>query len=411
MLKEISPAPFGHFEMASPDEGADALRTIVLRAPGIEVHVSPFGATITRILVPDRDGVVADVALGYDDLESYDSAVDRPYFGAVVGRVANRIANARFEVRDENGSVVTRSDALVANNGPHCLHGGTRGFDRHWWAVASRSEDGTRCRLTRVSPDKEEGFPGACAAAVEYGVRADAVSGGACLHTTMTATVDAACPVNLAQHTYFNLAGHGASASDDENKRVDATAHVLRVDASRVAVVDRSCIPTGVLMDVKGTPFDFTAPRAIGASMPPVERPDDPGGFDHNFALNGAFPPESAASAEGAAKGAAETDVSLATDSLKLKRRRSLRVAAEAFEPRSGRRMVLECDAPGVQLYTGNFLNGQKGKGGAVYSKHAGFCLETQHFPDCVNQPKFESCVLSPGETYEHRMVHTFFAE
>ena len=175
--------------------------------------------------------------------------------------------------------------------------------------------------------------------------------------------------------------------------------------------MDRSCIPTGVLMDVKGTPFDFTAPRAIGASMPPVERPDDPGGFDHNFALNGAFPPESAADAEGAAKGAAETDVSLATDSLKLKRRRSLRVAAEAFEPRSGRRMVLECDAPGVQLYTGNFLNGQKGKGGVVYGKHAGFCLETQHFPDCVNQPKFESCVLSPDETYAHRMVHTFFAE
>ena len=384
--------------MASPDEGADALRTIVLRAPGIEVHISPFGATITRILVPDRDGVVADVALGYDDLASYDSAVDRPYFGAVVGRVANRIANARFEVRDEHGIVVTRSDALVANNGPHCLHGGARGFDRHWWAVASRSEDGTRCRLTRVSPDGEEGFPGACAAAVEYGVRADAASGGACLHTTMTATVDAACPVNLAQHTYFNLAGHGASASDDESARVDATAHVLRLDASRVAPVDRSCIPTGALMDVKGTPFDFTAPRAIGARMPPVESPDDPGGFDHNFALDGA-------GAEG------ESDVSLATDVLKIKGRRSLRVAAEAREPRSGRRMVLECDAPGVQLYTGNFLNGQKGKGGVVYGKHAGFCLETQHFPDCVNQPKFESCVLSPGETYAHRMVHTFFAE
>ena len=386
--------------MASPDEGADALRTIVLRAPGIEVHISPFGATITRILVPDRDGVVADVALGYDDLESYDSAVDRPYFGAVVGRVANRIANARFEVRDDDGSVVTRSDALVANDGPNCLHGGARGFDRRWWAVASRSEDGTRVRLTRVSPDGEEGFPGACAADVEYAVSAEETNarGGACLRTTMTATVDAACPVNLAQHTYFNLAGHGASARDDESARVDATAHVLRLDASRVAPVDRSCVPTGALMDVKGTPFDFTAPRAIGARMPPVESPDDPGGFDHNFALDGA-------GAEG------ESDVSLATDSLKLKRRRSLRVAAEAFEPRSGRRMVLECDAPGVQLYTGNFLNGQKGKGGVVYGKHAGFCLETQHFPDCVNQPKFESCVLSPGETYEHRMVHTFFAE
>ena len=379
--------------MASPDEGADALRTIVLRAPGIEVHISPFGATITRILVPDRDGVVADVALGYDDLESYDSAVDRPYFGAVVGRVANRIANARFEVRDENGSVVTRSDALVANNGPHCLHGGARGFDRHWWAVASRSEDGTRCRLTRVSPDGEEGFPGACAADVEYSVSTDAAGGGACLHTTMTATVDAACPVNLAQHTYFNLAGHDASSREDVSRRVDATSHFLRLRASRVAPVDRTCVPTGALVDVKDTPFDFTAPRAIGARMPPVERPGDPGGFDHNFALDD------------------DDDAAAETRSRDARRPRRLRVAAEAREPRSGRCMVLECDAPGVQLYTGNFLNGQKGKDGVVYGKHAGFCLETQHFPNCVNEPEFESCVLSPGETYAHRMVHRFFAE
>ena len=381
--------------MASPDDGADELRTIVLRAPGIEVHVSPFGATITRILVPDRDGVVADVALGYDDLESYDSAVDRPYFGAVVGRVANRIANARFEVRDDDGSVVTRSDALVANDGPNCLHGGARGFDRRWWAVASRSEDGTRVRLTRVSPDGEEGFPGACAADVEYAVSAEETNarGGACLRTTMTATVDAACPVNLAQHTYFNLAGHGASARGDGDEIVDATSHVLRLRASRFAPVDGACLPTGALVDVKGTPFDFTAPRAIGARMPPVERPDDPGGFDHNFALDD------------------DDDAAAETRSRDARRPRRLRVAAEAREPRSGRCMVLECDAPGVQLYTGNFLNGQKGKDGVVYGKHAGFCLETQHFPNCVNEPEFESCVLSPGETYAHRMVHRFFAE
>lgn len=387
--------------MASPDDGADALRTIVLRAPGIEVHVSPFGATITRILVPDRDGVVADVALGYDDLASYDSAVDRPYFGAVVGRVANRIANARFEVRDEHGTVVTRSDALVANNGPHCLHGGARGFDRHWWAVASRSEDGTRCRFARVSPDGEEGFPGACSAEVEYRVSAADANGsnGACLHTTMTATVDAACPVNLAQHTYFNLAGHDASSNKDENRRVDAKTHVLRLAASRYTPADATCVPIGVLLDVKGTPFDFTAARAIGASMPPVERSDDPGGFDHNFAL------------DGGADDGDEEEETVSSPREPRKRRRSLAFAAEAREPRSGRVLVLECDVPGVQLYTGNFLNGQIGKGGAAYGKHAGFCLETQHFPDCVNQPAFESCVLSPGETYTHRMVHRFFAE
>ena len=392
--------------MASPDDGADALRTIVLRAPGIEVHVSPFGATITRILVPDRDGVVADVALGYDDLASYDSAVDRPYFGAVVGRVANRIANARFEVRDEHGIVVTRSDALVANNGPHCLHGGARGFDRHWWAVASRSEDGTKCRFARVSPDGEEGFPGACSAEVEYRVSAADANGlnGACLHTTMTATVDKACPVNLAQHTYFNLAGHDASLNEDENKRVDATTHVLRLAASRYTPADKTCVPTGVLLNVKGTPFDFTKARAIGASMPPVERADDPGGFDHNFVLDGGA--ENRGSDE-----EGKTSVSSSSEPFRKTVSRSLAFAAEAREPRSGRVLVLECDAPGVQLYTGNFLNGAIGKNGVSYGKHAGFCLETQHFPDCVNQPKFESCVLSPNETYTHRMVHRFFAE
>ena len=410
--------------MASPDDGADALRTIVLRAPGIEVHVSPFGATITRILVPDRDGVVADVALGYDDLASYDSAVDRPYFGAVVGRVANRIANARFEVRDEHGIVVTRSDAMVANNGPHCLHGGARGFDRHWWAVASRSEDGTKCRFARVSPDGEEGFPGACSAEVEYRVSAADANGlnGACLHTTMTATVDKACPVNLAQHTYFNLAGHDASLNQDENKRVDATTHVLRLAASRYTPADATCVPTGVLLNVKGTPFDFTKARAIGASMPPVERADDPGGFDHNFVLDGRDreapsreyeePYETTRHTSPHEKLGDENEKTSVSSSEPFReKRRTLAFAAEAREPRSGRVLVLECDAPGVQLYTGNFLNGQIGKNGVSYGKHAGFCLETQHFPDCVNQPAFESCVLSPNETYTHRMVHRFFAE
>jgi len=369
-------------EMTSPDE----LRTIVLRTSGIEVHVSPFGATLTRILVPDKHGVMADVALGYDDLASYDSPKDRPYFGAIVGRVANRIANAKFSVTNDDG-VTETFDALAANNGPNCLHGGAKGFDRHWWTVVEvGTRDGTTSsvRLTRLSPDGEEGFPGNCAVDVLYSVKpAENGEKGACLHTTMTATVDKPCPVNLAQHTYFNLAGHDGGRGDaDAEKRDETTAlhHSLKLFASQYTPVDSTCVPTGALKEVKGTPFDFLKLRRIGQTLPPVTGPEDPTGFDHNYAIDG----ES----------------------------RKLRPAAEAFEPRSGRRLELKCDVPGVQLYTGNFLNGQRGKGGVVYQKHSGFCLETQHFPDAVNQSeKFETCVVNPGETYAHRMVHRFYTE
>ena len=218
-------------------------------------------------------------------------------------------------------------------------------FDRHWWAVASRSEDGTRCRFARVSPDGEEGFPGACSAEVEYRVSAADANGsnGACLHTTMTATVDAACPVNLAQHTYFNLAGHDASSSEDENRRVDAKTHVLRLAASRYTPADATCVPIGVLLDVKGTPFDFTAARAIGARCPPWSARTTRG-IDHNFALDG-----------GADDGDEEGGETVSSAARASEETAESRVRRRGARARSGRVLVLECGAPGVQLYTNNF--------------------------------------------------------
>ena len=362
--------------MASPDPPPDdPLGTIILRASGIDVHVSPFGATITKLFVPDKHGNVADVVLGYDDFASYDDTKDRPYFGAIVGRVANRIAGAKFSLVADG--TTKHYDALVANNSPNTLHGGAKGFDRYWWTVASQSEDGTSVRLTRISPDGEEGFPGACAVDVEYRVSQETY-GSATLHTTITATVDKPCPVNFAQHSYFNLAGH------DGGKYIKITAleHRLRLEADHYTPVDDTCIPTGELRHVEDTHFNFTEIRRIGDSLPDKNE-NDPDGFDHNFALSGYD-----------------------------EKKKEMKVFAEVHEPDSGRKMEVSCNQPGVQLYTGNFLNGQVGKEGVVYEKHSGLCLETQHFPNCVNQvDKFVSCVLRPGETYHHTLRHRFWAE
>jgi aldose 1-epimerase len=383
--------------MAEPPASGDSLKTIVLAVPGIEVHVSPFGATLVKILVPDKHGDVDDVALGYDNFASYDGTEERPYFGAIVGRVANRIASAKFSLVDEDG-VAKTYDTLVANNGPNCLHGGGKGFDRYWWTVASKSEDGTSVRLTRVSPNGEEGFPGQCAVDVEYRLEPDRSGNGngATLHTTMTATVNQPCPVNLAQHTYFNLAGHNGGVGGDSEikkgggasgmKKITAMDHHLRVDADTYTPVDETCVPTGELVAVKSTPFDFTVMRKIGDLLPPKTIDDDPTGFDHNYALR------------------------RYNDDAKKK---ETHVCAEVFEPRSGRHLEVSCNTPGVQLYTGNFLGGgaHVGKNGSPYHKHQGLCLETQHFPDSVNQgDKFATCVLRPGQTYVHAMKHRFWA-
>ena len=359
------------------------MRTIVLRAQGIEVHTSPFGATITKIIVPDKHGREADVVLGYDNLKGYEDTHERPYFGAIVGRVANRIAKARFTLND-------RTYTLAATNGPNTLHGGVKGFDRVWWTATTLppkpSEGlGEGVRFSYRSEDGEEGFPGNLDATVTYrvapsksaeeGVKSKAE--GSRLITEMTAVCDAPCPVNLAQHTYFNLRGHDCGASIMD--------HVIRLHAAEYTPVDDTLIPTGGTARVEGTDFDlFTAPAGVPiGSHPP---PGNPGGFDHNYKLRYYKPPTSM------------NPVS------------PLGVVAEVYEPITGRRMEVSANVPGVQFYTGNFLSNVSGKNGATYRRHAGFCLETQHFPDAVNQPDFVSCVIEPGETYRHNMVHRFYA-
>ncbi len=311
---------------------------------GLVLRAINYGAIVTELHVPDRDGKTADVALGMKDVDAY--LAGHPYFGCTAGRCANRIAEGRFSI-DGRPFQVTR------NNGPHHLHGGARGFDRRVWDVDAA--DASSVRFSLRSPDGEEGYPGTVNAQVVYALTPENE-----FRVEMTATADAPTLVNLAHHTYWNLAGQGTILD-----------HVLTLDADRYTPVDATLITTGELAEVEGTPFDFRRPKRVGDDLDRV-----PGGYDHNFVVR-------------------------AGD--------GLRRAARLEDPASGRWMELFATEPGIQFYTGNFLDGTaKGKGGAAYRRHAGLCLETQKYPDAVNKPGWPSPVLRPGETYRHLMVHRF---
>jgi len=335
-------------------QGEAVERFTLTNRAGVEVSAISYGAIITSIRVPDRKGAAADVALGFDTLEGY--LGDHPFFGTVVGRYGNRIANARFTLGG-------RTYQLAANNGPNHLHGGVRGFDKYVWAAAPI--DGVNgVAFTRTSPDGEEGYPGTLQVRVSY-VLTEANE----LVIEYQATTDKATPVNLTQHTYFNLAGHGAGPVAD---------HELMIDADRYTPVDESLIPTGVLAPVAGTPLDFRRPTRVGAR---IDAPDEQirfgRGYDHNFVLN--------------------------------RRGNDLHLAARVVEPKSGRSLEVSTTEPGVQFYTGNFLDGTiKGKGGSAYVRRGGLCLETQHFPDSPNQPAFPTTILEPGATYRSKTVWKF---
>lgn len=325
----------------------------------MEVGVMAYGAIIQRLRVPDRDGQWDDVVLGRDDLEGYRDA--SPYFGAVVGRYANRIAGGRFTLDGV-------SHELATNNGAHHLHGGIRGFDKVVWdAEPFEIGEEVGVRFRRTSPDGEEGYPGTLKVEITY-----TLTPGGDLIFDYRATTDAATPVNLTQHSYFNLAGDG---------RRDVLDHRLTLHASRYTPVGQDLIPTGELAPVEGTPFDFRTPRAMGERI----EADHPqirvgGGYDHNFVLD----------RDGAGAGA-------------------LVLAARVEEPTSGRTLEVRTTEPGVQFYSGNFRDGPlAGKGGAVYRNRYGFCLETQHFPDSPNQPAFPSTILRPGREYRSRTVLSF---
>lgn len=333
-----------------PDGPVIDLYTLT-NANGLVAKIITYGAILTELHVPDKNGKLGDVVLGFDNLDQY--AKGHPYFGATVGRVANRIALGKFTL---NGKDYT----LAVNNSPNHLHGGVKGFDKVVWkAEPTRSKDGPAVKLTYRSPDGEEGYPGNLDVTVVY-----TLTNKNALRIEYTATTDQDTPVNLTNHSYFNLAGQG-----------DIGNHELLLNADRYTPTDDTLIPTGEIEPVKGTPLDFTTAHPIGDHL--AEVGGDPKGYDHNYVLNGGG--------------------------------KNLTLAARVYEPTTGRIMEMYTTEPGVQLYTGNFLDGTlTGKGGIVYKQHTAFSLEAQHFPDSVNHPDFPSVILKPGKTYRQRTEYVF---
>ena len=343
-MAELEQSVYG----TAPDGRQVDLFTLT-NAAGLRARVIPYGAILVGLEVPGRDGKLADVTLGYDTMDGWVN--DTSYLGATVGRCANRIAFARFTLE---GTEYT----LAANDGPHHLHGGIVGFNKVvWGAEPVRAEDAAGVKLTYLSPDGEEGYPGSLAVTVVY-----TLTDAGELKIEYTATTDRPTIVNLTHHSYWNLAGPAAG---------DVLGHELMIAADHYTPVDAGLIPTGELAPVAGTPMDLTVPTAIGARIDQVA-----GGYDHNYVLRGGG---------------------------------ELPLAARVREPASGRVMEIHTAEPGIQFYSGNFLDGTiTGKGGVVYHKHQGFCLEAQHYPDSPNQPDFPSVVLRPGQTYRQTTGHRF---
>ncbi len=349
----VTKQPFGTL----PDGRAVDAYTLV-NAHGLEVKAITYGGIITSILVPDRQGKLGDIVLGYDSLAGYLRA--SPYFGAIVGRYANRIANARFTLDG-------KTYQLPANDGKNSLHGGTVGFDKVVWnAQPLQTPGAVGLVLTHTSPAGDQGYPGMLQAKVTYRLTDDGA-----LEVDYEATADAATPVNLTQHSYWNLAGEGGA---------DILGEWLTIYADSFTPIDSTLIPTGKLAGVDGTPFDFRSATPIGARIGAQDEQLTRGrGYDHNFVLNG-------------------------KPSLD-----SLVHAASVLDPGSGRTLDVYTSEPGLQFYSGNFLDGSiKGKSGHVYGHRSGFCLETQHFPDSPNQRAFPTTILRPGQTYRSRTVFKF---
>lgn len=336
-------------------EGRPVKLFTLTNAGGAEVRFIEYGGIVVSIRVPDRDGRLGHVALGYDRLEDYVS--DNPFFGTITGRYANRIADGRFELDGETWH-------LARNDGENALHGGVRGFDKVVWeGVPTEAGDGVA--LTYVSPDGDEGYPGELTTTVTY-----TWSDENALRIDYEARTDKPTVVNLTNHSYFNLADGGAGT---------VLEHRLTVNATRYTPADNASIPTGEIVPVADTPFEFRSPQTLGARI----ADDHPqlrasGGYDVNFVLD-------------------EADGDLA-------------LAAVVYEPTTGRAMDVLTDQPGVQLYTANHFDGRHvGIGGATHERHSALCLETQHFPDSPNQPGFPSTVLRPGETYATTTVYRFY--
>jgi aldose 1-epimerase len=349
------PKPFG-----KTDDGTPVESYTLKNKNGVTVKLMSLGATVTEINVPDKKGNFANVVLGFDDVAGYQSDKNQ-YFGATVGRVANRIAKGKFTLEGKEYK-------LAINNEPNHLHGGVKkSLDKVVWigAIATFKESSEKgITFIYTSRDGEEGYPGTVLLGVTY--RLTEMNE---LNIEYFATTDKATPVNLTNHSYFNLAGAGADTVLD---------HQLKLEANEYVPVDKTLIPTGKLEPVKGTIFDFTKMTRIGDR---IDKLYDTGakGYDHCYVLT--------------------------------KRSKEPMLAARLREPKSGRTLTVSTTQPGIQLYTGNFLFGQKGKDGKEYKQRSAVCLETNHFPDAVNHPTFPSIILRPGETYRHTCVYAFSAE
>jgi aldose 1-epimerase len=323
---------------------------------GLEAKIMTYGATIVSLKTPDRAGHLKNIVLGFDTLAPYLAGV--PYFGATVGRYANRIANGKFVLNGETYQ-------LARNDGPNSLHGGVKGFDKRVWTPNPfETKEGPSLRLTYVSAAGEEGYPGQLTVHVTYVLGNDDT-----LAIAYDATTNAPTPINLANHAYFNLTG------DPERTILD---HVLTLNADRFTPVDATLIPTGELRPVSATPFDFRTPQTIGSRIEAGDEQLHLGhGYDHNWVLTKPQP-------------------------------NALTLAATLTDPESGRRLEISTTQPGVQFYSGNFLDGKPAGNGTVFKHRTGLCLETQHFPDSPNHPAFPSTILRPGETYSEKTVLAF---
>ena len=336
------------------DDGTAVDMFTLANAHGSVAKVLSYGATLTELWVPDRNGKTGDVVLGFDDLKGY--LQTEPWLGATVGRVGNRIAKGKFTLDGKEYS-------LEINNPPNNLHSGTHGMSHVVWkGEPVKVAHGAAVRFSYNSPDGDEGFPGNVAVTVTYTLTDDNE-----LKLDYRATTDKNTPMNMTNHTYFNLSGGK-----------DVLNQVLYLNADRYTPVDSTLIPTGEILPVKDTPLDFTQPTAIGARI--ADMKGTPGGYDHNFVVNGEMG--------------------------------KMRLAARAYDPESGRQMEAWTVEPGIQFYSGNFLDGTLvGKRGVTYGQHSAFCLETQHYPDSVNHPDFPSTILHPGSVYHTETVYKFSAK
>ncbi|HVZ99427.1 MAG TPA: aldose epimerase family protein [Caulobacterales bacterium] len=352
-------AAASHIEEAAfgqTSEGQQVKLFTLTNEHGMEVKLMSYGAAITSIKTPDRTGAIGQVVLGFDTLDPYLAGV--PFFGAVVGRYGNRIARGHFTL---DGHTYT----LATNNAPNHLHGGDRGFDKRVWDARPFEDDkGPGVEFTYVSADGEEGYPGELTAHVTYQLGADDT-----LTISYEATTTKATPVNLTNHAYFNLSG---------DVQRDILGEQLKINADRFTPVDSTLIPTGELKPVEGTPFDFRAPTAIGARIDAHNQQITYGhGYDHNWVLNQTAPGQ-------------------------------MTEAAELYDAQSGRVMTIRTTEPGIQFYSGNFLDGSLNGRGVAFARRIALCLETQHFPDSPNHPSFPSTILQPGDTYRSQTVLTF---